>query len=50
MPLPEIVKALVEKRVGEFCKKRVPPHVLDKVNLSYKIRGNIKGLFVLRQG
>lgn len=44
MPLPEIVKVLVEK-VGEFCKKRVPPHVLDKVNLSYKIKGNTTGIF-----
>ena len=45
MPLSEIVKALVEKRVGEFCKKRVPPHVLDKLNLSYKIRGNTVTIF-----
>ncbi|MCL4537074.1 MAG: DUF3024 domain-containing protein [Nitrospirae bacterium] len=45
MPLPEIVKVLVEKKVGEFCKKRVPPHVLDKVNLSYKIKGNTVSIF-----
>lgn len=29
MPLPILVKTLVEKKVDEFCKKRVPPHVLD---------------------
>jgi hypothetical protein len=45
MPLPEIVKALVEKKVGEFCKNRVPPHVLDKLNLSYKIKGNTVSIF-----
>jgi hypothetical protein len=45
MPLPEIVRALVEKKVGEFCKKKVPPHVLDKLNLSYKIKGDTTGIF-----
>jgi len=45
MPLPTLVKTLVEKKVDEFCKKRVPPHVLDKVNLSYKIRGNSITIF-----
>lgn len=45
MPLPVLIKALVEKKVGEFCKKRVPTHVLDKVNLSYKIRGNSVTIF-----
>ncbi len=45
MPLPVLVKALVEKKVDEFCKKRVPAHVLDKVNLSYKLRGNSVTIF-----
>lgn len=45
MPLSSLVKTLVEKKVGEFCKKRVPPHVLDKVNLSFKIRGNSVMIF-----
>lgn len=45
MPLPVLIKTLVEKKVSEFCKKRVPPHVLDKVNLSYKIRGNSVTMF-----
>ena len=45
MPLPTLVKTLAEKKVGEFCKKRVPPHVLDKVNISFKIRGNSVTVF-----
>lgn len=45
MPLPVLAKTLVEKKVGDFCKKKVPPHVLDKVNLSYKIRGNSVTIF-----
>lgn len=27
MPLPVLVKTLVEKKVEEFCKKRVSPHM-----------------------
>jgi len=45
MALPILVKTLAEKKVGDFCKKRVPLHVIDKVNLSYKIRGNTVTIF-----
>lgn len=45
MPLPALVKTLVEKKVDEFCKKMVPPHVLDKMNLSYKIKGDSVTIF-----
>lgn len=40
MPLPALIKALVEKKVDEYCKNKAPPHALHQVNLSYKIRGN----------
>lgn len=40
MPLPDLVKTLVEKKVGDYCKNKVPPHVLDKLKISYDIRGN----------
>ena len=40
MPLPEFIKALAEKKFGEFCERRVSPHIRHKVNLSYTIRGN----------
>lgn len=45
MPLPELVKTLVEKKVGEYCKRRVPAHALDQVNVSYKIRGSTVTIF-----
>ena len=45
MPLPILVQTLMEKKVGEFCKRRVPAHASDKVNLSYKIRGNSVTIF-----
>ena len=40
MPLPSLVKTLAEKKVGEFCKWRVPAHAWDKVRLTHRFRGN----------
>lgn len=45
MPLPALVKTLVEKKVGEYCKRKVPAHALDQVNVLYKIRGNTVTIF-----
>lgn len=45
MQLPEMVKVLVEKKVGEYCKRKVPPHALHQVNISYKIRGSSVTIF-----
>ena len=39
MPLPDFLIALVERKVGEFCEKRVPPHVRSKITLSFEVRG-----------
>jgi hypothetical protein len=40
MPLPAAAKNLVEKKLDAFLGKRVPPHVADKIRLSYTFRGN----------
>jgi hypothetical protein len=40
MPLPEAAKNLVAKKLDAFIAKRVPPHVADKIRLSYTFRGN----------
>jgi hypothetical protein len=45
MPLPLLVKTLAEKKINAFCMKRVPEHILDKVRLSYKFRGNSVTIF-----
>lgn len=45
MPLPPLVKTLIEKKVGEYCKNKVPAHALHQVNVSYKIRGNSVTIF-----
>ena len=40
MPLPAATKKQVEKKLDAFLGKRVPPHVSDKIRLSYTFRGN----------
>ena len=45
MPLLVLVKTMVGKKIDEYCKKRVPPHVSHKVNLSYKTRGKSVTIF-----
>lgn len=45
MPLPPLVRTLIEKKVEEFCKRRVPKHAQDQVKLSYKFRGNSVTIF-----
>ncbi len=39
LPLPPLVRTLVEKKVEKFCDRRVPPHVQNKVRLVFKVRG-----------
>lgn len=40
MPLPIAAKNLVAKKLDAFLAKRVPPHLADKIRLSYTFRGN----------
>lgn len=45
MALPELIKKQVESVLTSFCKRRIPPHVQDKVRLVYSIRGMSVSLF-----
>lgn len=45
MSLPILVRASAEKKVAEFCQRRVPESALHQVNLSYKFVGNIVTIF-----
>ena len=45
MPLPVLVRTLIEKKAGDFCKKMVPAHVLNEINVSYNIHGNSLTVF-----
>lgn len=40
MPLPALIKASVEKKIGDYCKNKIPAHLLNKITVSYKIRGS----------
>lgn len=37
MAFAEIELARIEKAVGGFCRRRVPPEVLDKLRLEYSV-------------
>ena len=45
MPLPELVRALVEKKVVSFCDRRVLPHIRGKVRLAHQVRGKSVTIF-----
>ncbi len=40
MPLPELVKRLVELKLTKYCESKFPPEVRDQIRLSYKVYGN----------
>ena len=40
MPLPTSLRKSIDQKLNDFCKKRVPENLHDKIKLSYKIRGN----------
>lgn len=45
MPLPELVKALVDKKLSAYCARRVSPRVADKLRISYTVRGSSVTIF-----
>jgi hypothetical protein len=40
MALPELVKLAVERKLSEYCRKKVPQHVSDRFRIGFQIRGN----------
>ena len=45
MSLPELIRRMVEDKLGEYCRRRFPPHLRDQVRLGFKFRGNTATLF-----
>ena len=45
MPLPELTRRMVEKKLGKFCEERIPPHARSEVRLGYHFRGNTATLW-----
>ena len=39
MPLSEFTKKLIETRLAEYCDRKIPIHVRDRVKLIYRIIG-----------
>ena len=48
MPLSEFTRKLVETRLSQYCKNRIPLSVRHKVSLEFKIRGNNVTLYEAR--
>ena len=40
MPLPETERFRVEKSLSAYCEKRVPAHVRNQVQLTFRVNGN----------
>lgn len=40
MPLPTLVKQLVEEKLSKYCKDRAPEAILDKVRMTFKTQGD----------
>jgi len=40
MPLPPLVRQLVDSKLTKYCENKIPPEFQDRIKLSYKIRGN----------
>lgn len=45
MALPEFTKKLIEKKLRDYCAKKVPSHVKDQYRLDFKSRGNSVTLY-----
>jgi len=48
MPIPEFVKALVEKKLAEYCEAKIHPSVRDKLKLLFRFKGNSVELYEKR--
>ena len=45
MALSDTVRHQVESKLKAFCDRRVPAHIRDKVNLTFRFRGNSVTLY-----
>ena len=48
MALPELVRLAVEKKLSEYCRRKVPSHVADQLRIGFRLRGNSVTLFESR--
>jgi len=48
MPLPPLVRQVVDKKLTKYCAAKIPPEYRDQIRLHYKVRGNSVTLFESR--
>ena len=45
MPLPPLVRQVVDKKLTKYCSAKIPPEYQDQMRVYYKVRGNSVTLF-----
>ena len=40
MPLPILVRQLIDRKLAGFCERRLPPYARDEIRLFHTVRGN----------
>jgi hypothetical protein len=48
MPLPPLVKQLIEKKLTAYCQRKIPAHLHNEIRLNFKFRGNTVTLYESR--
>jgi hypothetical protein len=48
MPLPPLVRQVVDKKLTKYCAAKIPPEYRDQIRVHYKVRGNSVTLFESR--
>lgn len=48
MPLPPLVKQLIDQKLTSYCRKKIPAHLHNEIRLEFKSRGNTVTLFESR--
>lgn len=48
MALPELLRLSVEKKLADYGRNKVPPHLVDKIRIGYRFRGKSVTLFEAR--
>ena len=49
MPLHKLLRTVVEMQLADYCDRRVPVHLRDRVRMTFRIHGNYVTLFEERR-
>ena len=48
MPLPPLIRRLLDAKLGAWCRARVPEHIRDGLRYEHSIRGSAATVFEVR--